>query len=307
MDRAEAFARLLRVDTGEINLFDLYQLFGNEELAYNWFVETRWPNGIACPRCGNLDVKERDCHPTQPFHCPACKRFFSVKVNTIMHGSKLPYRKWLMAMHLFVTYPKGISAKQLEKHLGVSYKTAWHLGHRLREAMKPTDKEVFDGPVEVDETWIGGRLRNQRMDRRAMNKKVSIVGMIDRATNRVIMKPVRAATQTQLQPFVYQHTHRNTPVFTDESRAYFGLLRYHQTVNHSQGEYGLTNRIEGVWVLLTRAYKGTYHLMSPKHLHRYATEFAERHNRRKLPDLYRMWSVVWSAEKKRLRYEDLIG
>ena len=289
-----------------LSLLELFDLFGTDEVAEDWFIKARWPNGLRCAYCDGERVAERGNHPTQRFHCLDCMKFFSVKTNSVMHSSKLGYRKLAVAIYLFVNHPKGISSYQLSKDLGVTQKTAWHLGHRIRKALEDDDPGLFYGPVEVDETFMGGRARNQPLERKRRMRKVPVIGMRDRATNKIIAKPIRARYAVILQDFVHAHTDRMAEVYTDEASGYRGLLRKHETVNHSLGEYGLTNGIESFWALLKRGYVGVYHRMSPKHQHRYATEFQERHNRRPLDTIDRMKSVVVDGVGKRLRYVDLV-
>ena len=252
-------------------------------------------------------MAKRGNHPTQPYHCLDCKRFFSVKTNSVMHSSKLGYRKWAIAIYLFVVKPKGFSALQLHKELGVTLHTAWHLNHRIRRALE--SEEIlgpFAGPVEVDETWMGGRARNQTLERKLRLRKIPVIGMIDQESDKVVAKPVPSVGKARLHAFIYAHTRLNTPVYTDESRVYPGMRRQHLTVNHSAYEYGLTNRIESFWSLLKRGYRGVYHQMSPKHLHRYVTEFQERHNRRPLSTIDFMKSIVSGGVGKRLTYDELV-
>lgn len=289
-----------------VSLIELFELFGTDKAAEDWFIECRWPNGIRCAHCDGERVGRRGNHKSMPFHCLDCMTYFSVKTNTVMHSSKIGYQKWAIAINLFMTHPKGISSVQLSKDLGVTQKTAWHLLHRIREALTLTERKVFIGPVEVDETFIGGRARNQTRDRKGRIKKVPVIGIRDRATNQVIARPIKARWIELMQGFIYYHTRDDAEVYTDEAAQYRGLFRVHRTVNHSRGIYGLTNGIESFWALLKRAYMGTYHYMSPKHLHRYTTEMQERHNLRPLGTLDRMKAVVVGGVGKQLRYIDLV-
>ena len=191
-----------------------------------------------------------------------------------MHSSKLSYQQWAMAIYLFCVKPNGIAAKQLHKELGIALNTAWHLNHRIRKALaSDTVMGPFSGPVEVDETWMGGKVRYQSKERRHRLKKVPVIGLIDGKSNKVIAKPVTTLSKSMMHSFIHAHTRKSATVHTDESRLYPGMMRQHFTVNHSAHEYGLTNRIESFWSLIKRGYKGVYHQMSAKHLHRYITEY----------------------------------
>ncbi len=219
-----------------------------------------------------------------------------------MQSSKLSHRKWAVAIYLFVTRPKGISAHQLAKDLGVTVKTAWHLGHRLRGALEDDNFIPLSGPVEVDETFIGGKARNQIG--RPRLPKIPVIGMVDGETGRVRAQVITSRNSSDMQGFVHSNTARTATVITDEASGYRGMFRRHQTINRSKGEYGPTNRIESVWSIIKRAYMGTYHKWSPKHLARYATEFAERNSIRPLDTEDRMKTVVIGVGK-RLRFKDL--
>lgn len=289
-----------------LSFWEFVDLFYDEKKAEDWFVESRWPDGVRCVYCKSERVGEKGNHLVMRFHCTDCHSFFSAKTNSVMHSSKLPYRVWARAIVLIMTYPKGISSYQMAADLGVTQKTAWYLGHRIRYALANESLEVFEGPVEVDETWIGGRARNQTMERKRRMRKIPVVGMRDQATGSIILEPIRAANKRILQDFVYAHTRWTSEVFTDEAAAYRGLARRHSTVNHSRGEYGLTNGIESVWALVKRGHMGVYHRMSEKHLPLYMMEFEGRHNFRSYDALEKMVMVVQGADSKRMRYVDLI-
>ena len=289
-----------------LSVLELMELFGTDKAAEDWFIQTRWPDGVRCARCSGTRAEESKSHPTQRFYCRDCKKVYSVKPNSVMEASNIGYQKWAIAIYLFVTRPKGISSLQLHKDLGVTQKTAWFMEHRIREALD-TDTGLFEGPVEVDETFVGGRARNQTWARKKWLRKEIVIGMYDRATNKIKMEHIDKRDTETLQEFVIRNTTEDAVVYTDEARQYEGVMRKHLTVNHSAHEYGLTNGMESCWAILKRAYKGTYHKMSAKHLHRYSTELQERHNRRPLSAIDRMKSVVVDGAGKRLRYADLTG
>ena len=143
-----------------ISLIEAVEMFSDPDFTEAWFVEQRWPNGIACPDCGSVNIQHRRTRKPQPFRCNDCRKDFSVKTGTIMHASKLPLKAWGIALYILVTNLKGVSSMKLHRDLGVTQKTAWHLGHRIRKAWE-NDTGLFSGPVEVDETWVGGKERNK--------------------------------------------------------------------------------------------------------------------------------------------------
>ena len=143
-----------------ITLAQLFQMFPDDAVAERWFVETRWPDGLRCAHCDGENVGERGNHPRMPYHCRDCRKFFSVKINSVMHSSKVGYQKWAIAIYLMTTSLKGVSSMKLHRDIGVTQKTAWYMAHRIREAWEGDDDEVFAGPVEVDEAYIGGKEAN---------------------------------------------------------------------------------------------------------------------------------------------------
>ncbi len=290
-------------------------LFPDDETAERWFIETRWPDGPQCIDCQSANVFERKRkHGRQvQFRCRDCKKLFSVKAGTLMQDSKLPFRTWALALYLLSTNLKGASSMKLHRDLDITQKSAWHLAHRIRETWMG-HYPAFDGPVEADETYIGGLNHNRhKRDRKAGRggaNKVAVAGVKDRATNRVSAATVKGVDGPTLQHFVKLRTDQEAMVYTDEWRSYRGL-RNHAMVRHSIGEYvrgqAHTNGIESFWSMLKRGLTGTYHQMSAKHLDRYVGEFAGRHNQRSQDTIEQMRVMVRGMEGKRLRFRELIA
>ena len=301
-----------------IRLIQALQQFGDDAKAEAWFVNRRWRDGIRCTECHADTITARKSNRKTPqYHCTACKANFTVKTGTIMHDSKLPLHKWALAFYLYSTSLKGVSSMKLHRDLEITQKAAWHLAHRIRETWND-ETEKMAGPVEVDETYIGGKARNMHKARReAVIKgrgavgKTAVVGMKDRETGQIASEVVESTDAGTLQDFVKRHTGRDTQVYTDEARAYVGLPRPHEAVKHSVSEFvrGMahTNGMESHWAAFKRGYDGVYHHMSAKHLPRYITEFEGRHNARPMDTADQMGRMARSADGKRLTYAELIG
>ena len=299
-----------------ITLIALMDMFPNEETATRWFEATMWPTGRCCGHCGSVETSEVPNAKPMPYWCKTCRSYFSVRTGTALERSRVPLRKWAIAIYLEITSLKSVSSMKLHRDLGVSQPTAWFMLHRIREGWKRPDNP-YSGPVEVDETYVGGSQRNMSARRRKQlpdggaSHMTAVVGMRDRDTNHVSAEVVADTTAATLQGFVGERVDGNATVYTDESRSYEGLPFDHETVRHSVAEYvrgqAHTNGIESFWAVLKRAHKGVFHKISPKHLQRYVTEFAGKHNVRDLDTMAQMTALVAGLVGKRLMRRDLIA
>ena len=302
-----------------ISLIEIMDLFPTEEAATAWFEAHVWPDGRVCPHCGSAESKDVPNAKPMPYWCGDCRAYFSVRTGTAIARSKVPLRKWGIAIYICVTSLKSVSSMKLHRDLSVTQKTAWFMLHRLREAWAVEMGQDFNGPVEADETYFGGRRENMSKAKRAELAgtgrggvgKAAVVGTKDRESNKVAARHVKRVDGGHLAGFVAGKTKPGATVYTDENRAYspLGAVYDHEAVNHSAGEYvrGMahTNGVESFWSMLKRAHKGTFHKISQKHLQRYVTEFAGKHNFRGDDTAAQMAAVTAGLVGRRLMYRDL--
>ena len=299
-----------------LTLLQLLELFSTEEAATDWFERKMWSAERCCGHCGSVATREVPNAKPMPYWCSDCRSYFSVRTGTVLAHSKVPLRKWAVAIYLELTSLKSVSSMKLHRDIGVSQPAAWFMLHRIREAwgVRP-DNTLFAGPVEVDETYMGGKRRNmpkakrEKLEGRGPVGKTAVVGAKDRTTKQVAAKVVTETDAKTLQKFVKDNADPKATVYTDDASAYDGLPFNHETVKHSVAEYvrGMahTNGIESFWSMLKRAHKGTFHKISPKHLNRYVQEFAGKHNLRDADTLNQMDLLVSRLIGKRLTYRNL--
>ena len=303
-------------DRESISLKKLMRMFPDDEAARKWIEAQVWPDGPYCPHCGSTNVQTPIKHKTMTHRCRDCPKRpqFSLKTGTVMQGTKLPYRDWAIAIYLLATNLKGVSSMKLHRDLEITQKSAWHLSHRLRKAFE-NGGPLFAGPVEADETYIGGKRKNMPKSKRAALSgrgavgKAIVMGTKDRDTNRIAARSVESTDGATLKGFIAKHTAPGAKVYTDDHGGYEGMDFDHEAVNHSAGEYvrGMahTQGIESFWAMLKRGYQGTFHHFSEKHLDRYVGEFAGRHNIRERDTEDQMGHLAKEMVGKRLRYHDL--
>ncbi len=301
-----------------ICLIELFEMFPDEATAAKWFEDVRWPNEDerTCPHCGSFNTMRKENRKPMPFRCRDCRAFFSVRQGSVMERSGIPLRKWAIAIYLNATSLKGVSSMKLHRDLKITQKSAWFMAHRLREAFG-SEEGLFAGPVEVDETSMGGKRRNKSNAKRKAAEgrgpvdMPAVVGAKDRESGKVAAKVVSSADRATLQGFVAGHADARAKVYTDEAATYSGIPFDHESVNHPVSEFvkGLahTNGIESFWSMLKRGYQGTFHHMGPQHLHRYVNEFAGRHNIRNRVTMRQIQDIVAGMIGKRLMYRDLAG
>ncbi len=302
-----------------VSLIELMDLFPDEQTATAWFEQVLWGDDRECPRCTGAKTKAVPDADPMPYWCSDCRKYFSVRTATAIERSKVPLRKWAIAIYLCLTSLKSVSSMKLHRDLHVTQKTAWFMLHRLREAWGYNNGGPFDGPVEVDETYFGGKRRNMSNARREEVKdtgrgpvgKVAVIGAKDRRTNKVSAEVVRHTDKPTLHEFVSRNTVPGAKVYTDEAPGYEGLPFDHETVRHSVAEYvrdqAHTNGVESFWATLKRAQKGTFHKISPKHLNRYVKEFEGKHNIRTHDTITQMALMAAQLVGRRLLYRQLIA
>jgi transposase-like protein len=277
------------MDDKNMNLVELIKDFADESKCRDYIEKLRWPDGVECLRCKSAKVYrivKRD-----QLLCSSCEYQFSVTVDTIFHDTHLPLWKWFLATCLLCESKKGMSACQIQRSLGLSYKTAWYLCHRIRAAMLEVAPKLLDGTVEIDETYVGGKARRWR----PKSEKAVVIG-IRKRNGELRLVRAKDATSATIREIIAGHVGEDVEVImTDESAIYPWALNKlpkekHKTINHSK-EYAHgdvhTNTVESAFSLLKRGIVGTWHKVSAKHLPAYLDEMCFRFNNRKNPFLFR--------------------
>jgi transposase-like protein len=286
----------------------------NMDEAHKFLEAIRWPNGPVCPHChnpGGYRLKETKTG-RRPLKCKKCRKLFSLTVGTIFEDSHIPLTKWAGAIHLMCASKKGMSAHQLHRMLGVTYKTAWFMAHRIRHTMKQFPAlEQLKGIVEADETYIGGK-SHRGGGQTGFENKTMVFSLVERQGSVRSFTPGRV-TGGNLGGIIKEHTSPDARIMTDQASHYRSLkwtAIKHESVDHSRKEWVRgdvhTNTVEGYFGLLKRGIIGTYHHVSKQHLHRYLAEFDFRYNARKTTDFVRMELAMKAIEGKRLQYKATI-
>lgn len=304
--------------------------FHDETEAFRFVEAIIWPQGPVCPHCGcSGRITAIKPNPEKRVRyglkkCGDCKGQFTVRMGTIFEESKLPMTKWLQAIFLMTASKKGVSAHQLHRTLEVTYKTAWFLAHRIREAMREGELAPFGGAggiVEIDETFIGTEPGiEKRPDGRGFGHKMKVLTLVDRTTGRARSTVVDNLTIQELVPIIEANIAQEAHVMTDEASQYRSLgwsFDAHSAVNHSKGEYVRlgqphihTNTVEGFYSIFKRGMKGVYQHCAKKHLHRYAAEFDFRYSNRValgVDDTQRAVKALEGVVGKRLTYRSADG
>ena len=296
--------------------------FQDADKAREYLEALRWSNGVVCPHCGVVDHAYElngEKHRAGLYKCGGCRKQFTVTVGTVFERSKIALHIWLQAVHLMCASKKGISSKQLERMLGVTYKTAWFMSHRIREAMTDTSGSLLGtggGIVEADETYWGNTKRSKigrKYKGRGGDHKEKIVSLVERDGN-VRSFHVKAVYGATLRTILKEHIAEEANLMTDELKLYKPIgkeFASHETVKHSAKEYvrgnAHTNTIEGFFSLLKRGLIGTFHHVGRQHLRRYVKEFDFRYNNRKISDSERSDSALRGIGGKRLTYRRSIS
>jgi transposase-like protein len=288
--------------------------------AREYLEKIRWTNGVECPHCGvignhyHITGKITSNKPARKgvLKCHKCRKQFSVTVGTIFERSHIPLNKWLAAIFVLCSSKKGMSAHQLHRMLGVTYKSAWFMAHRIRHAMSDVHSVKLQGIIEADETYIGGKRRGGKRGRGSENK-IPVFSLIERNGN-ITSERVERVTGLNLKNIIKEKVDQSSIIMTDDLSAYKGLKKSfadHKIIRHSHREYVQgdihTNTVENYFSILKRGIIGVYHHVGKQHLHRYLKEFDFRHNARKIKDGNRTEMAIIASKGKRLMYRESVN
>lgn len=308
----------------ELNLITLAQKFSDEDTARTYLENLRWPSGKpVCPFCASegyrIHRKESAGRKAQKGVCkcssPECRKQFTVTKGTIFESSHVKINAWMMCMYIMCASKKAVSAHQIHRMLGVTYKTAWFMCHRVRYAMAEGGlKSLLSGDVQVDETYVGGKPRKYDGKQRKRGRgtsKTPVVVLVERNGN-ARSTPMQRLTGKNLKQEIIANVHPDATIMTDEFTSYKGVGRHfaggHKTVNHGAGQYAKgdvnTNTAESYFALLKRGIVGAFHHISDRHMHRYCAEFDFRWNHRQVSDGERAITALGLIDGKRLMYRD---
>jgi len=292
-------------------------IFQDKNKARKHLESIRWADGRFCPHCGATEgtsfVRGKKHRPGL-YYCNSCQKQFTVTVGTVFERSKVPLNRWMLAFHLMASSKKGISAHQLHRMLGVTYKTAWFMAHRIRESMKDDAPEPMGGPggsVEADETYFGTKDRyrgKSKAEKKGLSKKMSVFSLVSGGKSRTFA--VARADALTVRQILVTNVDRATALHTDESRLYPKVgkeFAAHKTIIHARNQYvgpdgETTNHVENYFSVFKRGMRGVYQHCKEKHLQRYLNEFDFRYNARDIDDFERRDKALAGAERKRLTY-----
>ena len=270
--------------TPRYTIDNLHQQFPDDNACLDYIFQQRFNGMIACPKCGVAEPKYYRVRSKKVYECKDCGNQISPLANTIFHKSETPLKKWFYAMYMFSVSRNGVSGKELERTLGVTYKTAWRMCKQIRLMMQQSDQPLT-GVVEIDETYMGGTRRKVHQ-KSQWDNKTAVIGMVEKkkGKGKITAITTKQANATVALPFIRAMARQGTEIQTDESRIYHRVKREyaHRFINHSKEEYSVngisTNTIEGFWSQMKRSIDGTYHCVSPKYLQLYVNEFVFRYN-----------------------------